>query len=120
MRKRGAPLNFMAMPFPIFRAEKCPKSYFCSTFTMLQKRSEQQQTYRRNNAAANLAVNAQSPNSAADVPPFLRETPTDTRVARGVKRAYSSLDKLSLRIGVALRRYPLARIFVIAYMVNAT
>ncbi len=42
----------------------------------------------------------------------------DTRMTRGVKRAYSSLDRLSLRVGVALRRYPLARIFVLAYMVS--
>ena len=49
---------------------------------------------------------------------MMQESPFDTKVARGVKRAYSSLDKLSWRIGATLRRYPIARIFVIAYMVR--
>ncbi|KAK3931110.1 Golgin subfamily A member 5 [Frankliniella fusca] len=51
------------------------------------------------------------------VPTFLSENPSDTVVARKVKRAYSSLDTLGIRIGAFLRRYPLARIFVIIYMI---
>jgi hypothetical protein len=35
-----------------------------------------------------------------------------------VRKAYTSLDKLSLRIGAMLRRYPMARIFVLVYMVR--
>lgn len=50
-------------------------------------------------------------------PSFLEESPFDGVAARQVKRAYSSLDKLSIRVGVALRRYPVARIFVLIYMV---
>lgn len=46
------------------------------------------------------------------------ESPFDTGVARKVKRAYSSLDAVGIRIGVFLRRYPLARIFVIFYIVS--
>ncbi|XP_063992305.1 golgin-84 [Diachasmimorpha longicaudata] len=52
----------------------------------------------------------------AQVPTFLMETPFDTTMARKVKRAYSSLDAISVRTGVFLRRYPLARIFVIIYI----
>uniref|UniRef100_A0A0C9Q0F8 Golga5_1 protein n=2 Tax=Fopius arisanus TaxID=64838 RepID=A0A0C9Q0F8_9HYME len=52
----------------------------------------------------------------AQVPTFLMETPFDTSMARKVKRAYSSLDAISVRTGVFLRRYPLARIFVIIYI----
>lgn len=46
------------------------------------------------------------------------ESPFDTDVARRVKRAYSSLDAVSIRTGVFLRRYPLARILVLCYMVS--
>ena len=52
----------------------------------------------------------------AQVPTFLMETPFDTGVTRRVKRAYSSLDAISIRTGVFLRRYPLARILVLIYM----
>ncbi|XP_054273695.1 golgin-84 [Macrosteles quadrilineatus] len=53
----------------------------------------------------------------AQVPSFMMESPFDTGVARRVKRAYSSLDAVSIRTGVFLRRYPLARIMVILYVV---
>ncbi|XP_008545397.1 golgin-84 [Microplitis demolitor] len=52
----------------------------------------------------------------SQVPTFLIESPFDTGVTRRVKRAYSTLDTISIRIGVFLRRYPLARIFVIIYI----
>lgn len=54
----------------------------------------------------------------AQVPTFLIETPFDTGVTRRVKRAYSSLDAFSVRTGLFLRRYPLARIFVFIYIVS--
>lgn len=47
------------------------------------------------------------------------ESPFDTSVTRRVKRAYSSLDAVSIRTGVFLRRYPLARILVLCYMVSS-
>lgn len=50
------------------------------------------------------------------VPNFLQENPFDTRVARRVKRAYSSLDAVGIRLGVFMRRYPLIRILVIVYV----
>lgn len=52
----------------------------------------------------------------ARLPTFMVESPYDTSVTRRVKRAYSSLDAISVRIGVFLRRYPLARIFIIMYI----
>uniref|UniRef100_A0A1B6C3F1 Uncharacterized protein n=2 Tax=Clastoptera arizonana TaxID=38151 RepID=A0A1B6C3F1_9HEMI len=54
----------------------------------------------------------------AQVPSFLIESPFDTGVTRRVKRAYSSLDAVGIRTGVFLRRYPLARIFVVFYVVS--
>lgn len=50
-------------------------------------------------------------------PSFLQESPFDGVAARQVKRAYTEIDKLSIRVGIALRRYPIARIFVLFYMV---
>ncbi|XP_012538285.1 golgin subfamily A member 5 isoform X2 [Monomorium pharaonis] len=74
------------------------------------------------NAAGNLRRNISYNNindtddAKAQVPTFLMETPFDTSVARRMKRAYSSLDAISIRTGVFLRRYPLARILVLIYM----
>lgn len=52
----------------------------------------------------------------SQVPNFMQENPFDTRVARRIKRAYSSLDSTGIRLGVFLRRYPLVRVFVIVYV----
>lgn len=74
------------------------------------------------NTAGNLRRNISYNNindtddAKAQVPTFLMETPFDTSVTRRVKRAYSSLDAISIRTGVFLRRYPLARILVLIYM----
>ncbi|XP_038073252.1 golgin subfamily A member 5-like [Patiria miniata] len=51
------------------------------------------------------------------LPSFLRETPLDAVVTKNVKRAANTIDKFSVRLGVFLRRYPIARLFVIAYMI---
>lgn len=53
----------------------------------------------------------------SQVPNFMVENPFDNNVARRVKRAYSSLDSIGVRLGVFLRRYPLIRILVIVYVV---
>lgn len=74
------------------------------------------------NTAGNLRRNISYNNindtddAKAQVPTFLMETPFDTSVTRRVKRAYSLLDAISIRTGVFLRRYPLARILVLIYM----
>lgn len=41
---------------------------------------------------------------------------TDDAVGK-IKRAVGALDKLSIRIGVLLKRYPTARLLVIVYMI---
>ncbi|XP_066258854.1 golgin subfamily A member 5 isoform X2 [Euwallacea similis] len=51
------------------------------------------------------------------VPHFMRVSPHDAGMTRRVKHAYSSLDAVSIRTGIFLRRYPLARVFVFFYMV---
>lgn len=52
----------------------------------------------------------------SQVPNFMVENPFDNKMARRVKRAYSSLDSIGIRLGVFLRRYPLIRILVIVYV----
>ncbi|KAK9889404.1 hypothetical protein WA026_004678 [Henosepilachna vigintioctopunctata] len=51
------------------------------------------------------------------IPQLMRVSPLDAGVTRRVKHAYSSLDSLSIRTGVFLRRYPVIRVFVFCYMV---
>ncbi|XP_022330942.2 golgin subfamily A member 5-like [Crassostrea virginica] len=50
-------------------------------------------------------------------PGFMRETPTDHEVTKKMKRAANVIDKFSIRMGVFLRRYPIARVFILLYMV---
>ncbi|CRK98300.1 CLUMA_CG011662, isoform A [Clunio marinus] len=52
----------------------------------------------------------------SQVPNFMMVNPFDSRMSRRVKRAYSNLDQLGVRLGVFLRRYPLARISSIFYV----
>lgn len=54
----------------------------------------------------------------AKVPHFMLEKAFDTSVARGVKRAYTSLDSFGLRTGMYLRRYPLLRTILFVYVVS--
>ncbi|XP_076176475.1 golgin A5 [Ptiloglossa arizonensis] len=69
------------------------------------------------NSRCNVSYNINDTDDAkAQVPTFFMETPFDTGVTRRVKRAYSSLDAISIRTGLFLRRYPLARILVLIYM----
>lgn len=69
------------------------------------------------NGGTVLNVNESDSGTRLRVPTLLSESPGDTVVTRRVKIAYSSLDTLGIRIGAFLRRYPLARILVIIYMV---
>lgn len=50
------------------------------------------------------------------VPSFLLESPFDGGMTRRVKKAYGTLDKFSVRLGIFLRRFPIARVFVLLYM----
>ena len=58
-------------------------------------------------------VNGTDSGARMRLPLFLRETPDDTGVTRGVKRAATSLDALGIKLGVFLRRYPIARYFFV-------
>ncbi|CAF3344249.1 unnamed protein product [Rotaria socialis] len=49
--------------------------------------------------------------------PLLRETPYDPDIAKKVKRAANELDKLGIRLGVFLKRYPAVRLGVIFYAI---
>jgi len=50
--------------------------------------------------------------------PIFRESPYDHEVTKKVKRAATEIDKFSIRLGVFLKKYPIARIFVLFYMVS--
>ncbi|CAG9762338.1 unnamed protein product [Ceutorhynchus assimilis] len=63
-------------------------------------------------------INVQETNDdRISVPRFMRVSPHDAGVTRRVKHAYSTLDAISVRTGIFLRRYPVARVFVFSYMV---
>lgn len=63
------------------------------------------------------AINMNETDDAkSQIPRFLMMNPFDSRMSRRVKRAYSNLDQLGIRMGVFLRRYPLARIFSVFYV----
>jgi len=51
------------------------------------------------------------------VPAFLKESPNDPEFTKKVKQAANTIDKFSIRLGIFLRRYPIARVFVIIYMI---
>ncbi|CAN8022328.1 unnamed protein product [Ixodes persulcatus] len=55
-------------------------------------------------------------NTRARLPGMFAESPFDGTMTRKVKRAYGVIDSFSVRAGVFLRRYPLARIFILVYM----
>ncbi|KAL4121356.1 hypothetical protein QTP88_013885 [Uroleucon formosanum] len=66
----------------------------------------------------NVIINVNDTDDAkAKVPHFMLEKAFDTSVARGVKRAYTSLDSFGLRTGMYLRRYPLLRTILFVYVV---
>ncbi|CAG0894076.1 unnamed protein product [Darwinula stevensoni] len=63
-------------------------------------------------------INMNSTDDAkAQYPSFMIENPFDSGVTRRVKRAYSTLDRFSVRLGRTLRRYPMARTLIIIYMI---
>lgn len=54
----------------------------------------------------------------AQIPLFFTETPFDRGLTKHLKQAYSAMDSVATRItAVLLRRYPIARIIVLIYMV---
>ncbi|GFR57478.1 Golgin subfamily A member 5 [Elysia marginata] len=71
---------------------------------------------RAPSASQFVAVNDHDDDAKQRLPMFLREVPSDHEVTRRMKRAANSIDGFSIRLGVFLRRYPMARVFVIVYM----
>lgn len=51
------------------------------------------------------------------LPQFMRESHTDTQVTRSMKRAVNTLDVFGLRLGLFLRRYPIARVLFLFYII---
>ncbi|CAH0546651.1 unnamed protein product [Brassicogethes aeneus] len=56
-------------------------------------------------------------NDRPQIPHFLRASLLDAGVTRRVKHAYSVVDAVSIRTGIFLRRYPVARVCIFCYMV---
>ena len=51
------------------------------------------------------------------LPQFMRESHTDTQVTRSMKRAVNTLDVFGMRLGLFLRRYPIARVLFLVYII---
>lgn len=49
--------------------------------------------------------------------PMLRETPYDPDIAKKMKRAANEIDRLGIRLGIFLKRYPAVRLGVIFYAI---
>lgn len=49
--------------------------------------------------------------------PILRETPYDPDIAKKMKRAANEIDRLGIRLGIFLKRYPAVRLGVIFYAI---
>ncbi|XP_048586327.1 golgin subfamily A member 5 [Nematostella vectensis] len=86
-----------------------------------------EQQYRDVQASANRHMNATAmhmgdaddsdDNTLSRVKSIASVMPSQINDSRRVKRAVNEIDKCSIRLGLFLRRYPIARLFVILYMV---
>lgn len=99
-----------------FQLEKLEIEYRQSV-SKLRQQQQLQTPPRPSSYSSSVHVNDTDDAKVAQVPRLFQETPFDTRVARRVKRAYSTLDSLGVRVGVILRHYPIVRIFTIFYVV---
>nr|XP_014091516.1 golgin-84 [Bactrocera oleae] len=82
----------------------------------MQDQLQQQYAYNNKPLSRNSLLSNTTDDIKAQFPLLMRENPFDNRVARRVKRVYSSLDSAGIRLGAFLRRYPLMRIFVLMYV----
>lgn len=82
----------------------------------MQDQLQQQYAYNNKPISRNLLLSNTTDDLKTQFPLLMRENPFDNRVARRVKRVYSSLDSAGIRLGAFLRRYPLMRIFVLMYV----
>lgn len=80
-----------------------------------EQQLKEQTLHSRRNASTAVNVNDDG-DVKLRVAGFMAETPFDGQVARKVKRVYNTIDTFSFRLGVFLRRYPMARVLVILYM----
>lgn len=98
-----------------FQLEKIENEY---RDAIARQQQQQQQPQRNTTRSLHTHVSVNDTDDAkARVPMFMQETPFDTRVSRRVKRVYSSLDSVGVRVGGILRQYPLIRILAIFYVV---
>ncbi|KAF2361142.1 Golgin subfamily A member 5 [Trinorchestia longiramus] len=81
--------------------------------TRLQQQQQESHLLGRNQSVVSVPMEDVR---SRGVPTLLVETPFDGRMTRRVKRAYTSLDRLSVSLGVFLRRHPMARILVLLYV----
>ncbi|KAH9417320.1 Golgin sub A member 5 [Dermatophagoides pteronyssinus] len=56
-------------------------------------------------------------NNMDDIQSLIHDNPNDGQVTRKVKRAYTAIDKFSIRLGNFLRQYPSARAAFLCYII---
>lgn len=84
----------------------------------LERLEYQYKELQANNVRSSATINIMEDDDVRQrTPMFMRESPADGDVTRRVKRAANNIDRFSIRLGVFLRRYPIARVFVIIYMI---
>jgi chromosome segregation ATPase len=93
-----------------------------SIFLQLERSEKRLEDYENILSKRNttiLHINEDDHNTAlsASSNAYFKERPFDHEMTKKVKRAASEIDKTSIRIGVFLKKYPIARIFVIFYMI---
>lgn len=85
------------------------------------ERTEKQYREAESSALRSSSTTVHFNNSDDDVRPrfstFMKESPLDGNVTRKVKMAANTIDRFSISLGIFLRRYPIARVFVIIYMI---
>lgn len=89
-----------------------------SIFLQLERSEKRLQDYEKIMSSKNsvtLRMNDDDVDSQGKNQIF-RESPYDHEVTKKVKRAASEIDKFGIRLGVFLKKYPIARIFVLFYM----
>lgn len=86
-----------------------------SIFFQLERSEKRLQDYETIMSKSSVSI-AMNDNEEGRKDVVFRESPYDHEVTRKVKRAATEIDKFSIRLGVFLKKYPIARIFVLFYM----
>lgn len=82
----------------------------------LERQLKETQSYNSKPHTSIVGFSQSEENARSRVPGMFAESPFDGTMTRKVKRAYGVIDSFSVRAGVFLRRYPLARTFILVYM----